>query len=188
MTVWFTSDLHIGHGRVAELRGFADVETHDQIIFDNWSRRVGEDDQVWILGDLAVSNPTRAIFEMHGLPGVKHLIAGNHDPVHPMHRDAHKWQARYLEAFASVQPFARRKFAGREILLSHFPYTADRGETRYPQWRLPDLGAWLFHGHTHSASKVTSPRELHVGLDAWDMAPVSLDKLIDGFIAEAGVA
>jgi len=109
------------------------------------------------------------------LPGTKHLIAGNHDRCHPMHRDAHNWQRRYLEVFDSVQSFARRRIAGRQVMLSHFPFSGDHTfEDRYTQYRLRDEGAWLLHGHTHSMSKGEG-RQIHVGADAWGMAPVSLE-------------
>ena len=116
-------------------------------------------------------------------PGTKHLIAGNHDSVHPLHEDAHKVLPAYLEVFASVQQSARRKLAGQQVLLSHFPYLdgADSGEgraaRRFDQWQLPDCGAWLLHGHTHSAGRRSGPRGIHVGLDAWGLTPVSIDQI-----------
>lgn len=171
MSVWFTSDLHLGHRFVAGIRGFNDVGDHDAAIMDNWRKVIRNDDQVWVLGDLAVSSPTRALEQIASLPGIKHLIAGNHDGCHPMHRDSHKWQPKYLTAFASVQPFARRRIDGREVLLSHFPYSKDRHEARYMQYRLRDEGAWLLHGHTHGSERQEG-REIHVGVDAWGLAPV----------------
>ncbi|WP_051265718.1 metallophosphoesterase family protein [Nakamurella lactea] len=42
------------------------------------------------------------------------------------------------------------------------------------EYRLRDEGNWLLHGHTHSSEKVTSSREIHVGLDAWDLGPVEV--------------
>lgn len=184
---WLTSDLHIGHRLVAMHRGFilpngeADVEAHDHTVLDNWARTVAPDDQVWVLGDLSVtSNADRLksiLATLGSLPGVKHLISGNHDPVHPMHRDSHKWQRLYMETFASVQPFARRRVNGESVLLSHFPYDTDRGEVRYVQYRLRNEGEFLLHGHTHSSQRDTSATELHVGLDAWDLTPVSLGEV-----------
>jgi calcineurin-like phosphoesterase family protein len=174
MRIWFTSDLHFGHRLVAGLRGFeGDTEAHDAALVANWRRVVGSEDQVWVLGDLTMSNPAPAFGIIADLPGTKHFIAGNHDPVHPMHRDSHKWQRRYLEVFESVQPFARRKIAGASVLLSHFPYSKDRHEARYMQYRLRDEGEWLLHGHTHGPEK-REGREIHVGVDAWDLTPVSL--------------
>lgn len=184
MSVWFTSDLHFGQGLVAELRGFTSIKAHTEYLMQQWSERVRKDDQVWVLGDVAVSSPLAALDIIKSLPGTKHLISGNHDRCHPMHRDSHKWQVRYLEAFASVQPFARRRLHGVDVLLSHFPYERDRGVTRYRQYRLPNEGKWLLHGHTHGTEKVTitdslpTAREFHVGIDAWDFAPVPIDTVI----------
>jgi calcineurin-like phosphoesterase family protein len=189
MTVYFTSDLHFGHRLVAAHRGFGDdTAAHDQALMDRWRSVVKKDDQVWVLGDLCLIDPEYAFGLVRRLPGVKHFIAGNHDPCHPMHRQAHKFQRRYLEVFDSVQPFARRRIDGQEVLLSHFPYSRDRGEARYTQYRLPNEGKWLLHGHTHGDEKVThlpepvaqpAVREIHVGVDAWDLTPVSLDQVVD---------
>jgi calcineurin-like phosphoesterase family protein len=183
MTVWYTADLHFGHAKVAQLREFADVDVHDNLIACNWGAKVRTNDIVYVLGDIAVSNPTRALEILHNLPGRKHLIVGNHDACHPMHREAHKWQAKYFTAFESVQPYARRRIGGMNVLMSHFPYAADRGETRYPQYRLPDLGEFLLHGHTHSDRVRTSDHEIHVGLDTWGLEPVREDVIAD-LIAE----
>lgn len=179
MSVWFTSDLHFGHRFVAGLRGFDGPDEHDEVLIERWSKNVRKDDQVWVLGDLAASSPTRALEIVQSLPGTKHLIAGNHDNCHPMHRDSHRWQPRYLEAFSSVQPFARRRIDGTEVLLSHFPYAKDRNEARYMQYRLRDEGAWLLHGHTHQADQRLEGREIHVGVDAWDFTPVPIHTITD---------
>lgn len=182
MTVFFTSDLHFGHRKVAELRGFTTVKEHDATLIRHWRYVVQPKDQVWVLGDLAASSPYEALDILAQLPGDKHLIAGNHDACHPMHRDSHKRLPMYLEVFSSVQSFARRRINGREVLLSHFPYTADHTDVpRHNQYRLRDEGVWLLHGHTHSPQIRTSDHEIHVGVDAWALAPVSLD-LVAKFI------
>lgn len=181
MTVWFTSDLHLGHRMVARLRGFQDPAEHDDAVAENWAARIRKNDQVWVLGDLAVSSPAAALARIATLPGEKHLITGNHDECFPAHRDAYRRQGKYLEVFSSVQSVARRRVEGRSTMLSHFPYPnspeADHTEIlRYSQYRLPDEGDWLLHGHTHSRSRGQG-REIHVGLDAWGLKPVSLDSV-----------
>ena len=187
MTVHFTSDLHFGHRKAAEHRGFSEVAVHDATLVGNWRATVAPEDDVWVLGDLAASSPTYALEILRQLPGRKHLILGNHDQPHPMHRDAHKHLRKYLDVFDSVAQSARRRIEGTEVLLSHFPYYRDRGEVRHTQWRLPDEGRWLLHGHTHGTEKVTLTqtvpgwpyvsREIHVGVDAWDLTPVPLDTI-----------
>jgi calcineurin-like phosphoesterase family protein len=176
---YFTADPHFGHKLVSGLRGFNDTESHDNAIMDNWENTVGPNDTVYVLGDLALGFWKEAIGLITELPGYKHLIVGNHDMCFPGHRQSYKYQRRYFLAFESVQSFARLKIAGRYVFLSHFPYVTDGTdmEPRHMQYRLPDLGHFLLHGHTHSNKKVTSDHEIHVGLDAWDLKPVSIQKI-----------
>lgn len=190
-TVFYTSDLHIGHEKVAAIRaeryGFSPestdpderealcVEWHDRILAENWDGRITDDDTVIVLGDISVGGSAhqRAALEwVSKRPGVKHLIAGNHDGVHPSHRDAHKWFAAYADVFVSVFPFSRRKIAGREVLLSHYPYSGDHiSHDRDVQYRLPDMGLPVLHGHTHSPERGDA-HQIHIGVDAWYLSPV----------------
>lgn len=204
--VHFVADLHIGHRLVAGIRGFGtpvpgeqpgrrpryvDVDTaaHDETVHQNWCDRVVPDDVVWVLGDLAVVSSRERVIEtltfIAGLPGRKRFIAGNHDPVHPMHRDSWKWMSLYMATFESVQVFARASVGAKRVLLSHFPYAndarhsaAENGGDKYAQYRLPDLGQWLVHGHTHSTTKQRAgSREICVSLDAWGMRPARTDEV-----------
>lgn len=176
-SIWFTSDLHVGHRMVAGLRGFGDdIASHDAELAARWDAVVRPVDQVWVLGDVAGrrGDEYRGLEWIAARPGLKHLIAGNHDSCHPLHSQAHREQRLYLAVFESVQQSGMRKILGHKVLLSHFPYCADHtAEARYPEWRFPDLGRWLLHGHTHSTVQQRG-RELHVGVDAHDLGPVSL--------------
>jgi calcineurin-like phosphoesterase family protein len=202
VTTFFTSDLHFGHRKVAALRGFgeepASVLAHDEEISARWRGIVSEGDVVYVLGDLSAggrAGTEHALGLLMGLPGRKRLILGNHDPAHPMNREAWKWSERFGVVFEQVAPFARTKVLGREVVLSHFPYERDRGETRYAQWRLRDEGLPLLHGHTHGEERLTvTPRpapagspgrvEVHVGVDAWGLSPVT-DEVVAMLLARA---
>lgn len=187
---FYTSDLHIGHRWVAGLRGFGDdagaPNHHDVALVDMWTRTVTDKDTVYVLGDVALSGFPYALALLASLPGKKHLIAGNHDPVHPMHRSAASQFARWADVFASIQPFARRRLNGHEFLMSHFPYEAwgegpARGgelAARHVQYRLPDRGIPLLHGHTHGTERAHG-HELHVGLDAWGFELVPQETVIE---------
>ncbi|NKS29240.1 metallophosphatase [Rhodococcus hoagii] len=185
MSVYFTSDVHLGHEKIAEHRGYASVKDHDKAIMH---QIVGlpRGSQLWVLGDLTIGrrrDEDRWLHELGVAANVRgltlHLVPGNHDSCHPMHRDSHKHQRRFVEVFESVQPFARRKIGGHDVLLSHFPYVGDHTEEdRATQYRLRDEGKWLLHGHTHQSQPLTSPgvRHLHVGWDTWHR-PVSLNEI-----------
>lgn len=172
--IFFTSDLHLGHNLVSELRGFDNTDAHDLTIATNWTNTIRNDDIVWVLGDLTMTQTTHALDLIRELPGRKRLIVGNHDPVHPMHSRSVRHFSEWADVFEFIAPFARIKLCGRETLLSHFPYESDRTglASRYMQYRLRNEGLPLLHGHTHSDQRWTSEIESHVGLDAWDMTPV----------------
>lgn len=181
--LFVTSDLHLGHAMVAELRGFDSVETHDAQIISNLGRACPPGSRVVICGDISAGSPGGERHALHLLAVARDelrltfdLVAGNHDGAHPLHRDSFKVQARWLETFATVQPFLRRKIAGHKVWLSHFPYFGggDRGDVeRYPETRLNDNGSdFLLHGHVHTDERWTARRSLHIGLDAWDLSPV----------------
>ncbi|MCV7174886.1 metallophosphoesterase [Mycolicibacterium sphagni] len=182
-TVFFTSDPHIRHKLVAEHRDLGD---HDAVLAQRWDDTVRPEDTIWVQGDLC-SGTNQATFRalewMKQRPGRKRLITGNHDKVHPgVNRECATWMPHYLDVFELVAPFARRRIAGVNVLMSHFPYLGggDRGdEERYPQWRLPNLGEWLLHGHTHSPSRTNPahPRQIHIGVDAWDYTPVPITEI-----------
>ena len=59
---YYIADLHLGHSRIIGLDGrpFADVDEMDRVLMGNWNRKVGPDDDVYILGDFcyrAKKNP-----------------------------------------------------------------------------------------------------------------------------------
>lgn len=175
--IYFTSDLHFGHEKVAGLRGFDSTEAHDDALCENWEASIRPRDTVYVLGDLAASSPTHALSLLRQLPGTKRLIAGNHDPIHPMHSKSDKWHDDYRLVFQSVSIMGEVSFAGGKALLSHFPYETDRHEPRHLQWRPRNYGMPLLHGHLHVAERRTSSNELHVGVDAWGLFPVTREEL-----------
>jgi calcineurin-like phosphoesterase family protein len=183
--VFYTSDLHIGHRNVQEMRS-PYMETsggwHDEVLADNWDTVVNKDDVVYVLGDLCLQGTRvteNALAWIKERPGRKHLIFGNHDVGHPgINRQFAKWMPKYLNAFETAQSFIRKGIAHHRVLMSHFPYAGDHTATdRYGQWRLPDLGEWLLHGHVHSQEKIRG-KMIHVGVDAWEFAPVPQDEIV----------
>lgn len=169
--VFYTSDLHLGHEHVARLRGHnTPLGAYDEIA-EKWLQQVTKRDIVYVLGDVTLNDSNGSLEFLAGLPGRKHLVSGNHDSVHPMIRPSRERLARWFETFETIQPFMCRKVAGIEFALSHFPYESwgdgpERPGSRYNEWRLPDRGLPLVHGHTHGPERAHG-RMFHVGWDAW---------------------
>lgn len=156
---YWIADLHLGHDKVAGLRELSTARHDQQVMQALMSTR--EEDTIWILGDLSSSRPAeqeRALQMLSDVPATMHLIAGNHDPVSSTNRNGWKYQRAYLAVFESVQQFGRIRMLGKQILMSHYPYAwAGDGEGRdatgrYLEYRLPDVGFPLLHGHTHQST------------------------------------
>ena len=179
--VFYWSDLHLGHKKVAALRGFSTTSAHDAAILDTWAAKVTPRDTIWVLGDLTAGgagDTQRALQTIRTLPGTKRLITGNHDKLHPINRPRASDYPAWLETFATIDSAARVKLHGTSALLSHFPYDGDHtGEDRYSQWRLRNLGAPLIHGHVHAEWR-TRDRMLNVGVDHWP-TPASQDEILE---------
>jgi calcineurin-like phosphoesterase family protein len=186
MSLWFTSDLHLGHTLVAEQRGFPTVREHDDAVLDAL-RAVPSADELWVLGDLTRGGGVAERAALGRLRVLKkhnmHLVAGNHDSCSPLHHGAWERLPMFQAVFRSVQAYAKVTIAGQGVLLSHFPYADypyDHVRTDKPvkhlQYHLPNLGAWLLHGHTHSGIRSLG-NSVHVGLDAWGMRTVHVDEV-----------
>ena len=180
-SVFYWSDLHLGHNKVAKLREFSTTEEHDAAIIDAWAATVTPRDTVWVLGDLTAggARDTRNALNTIGkLPGTKRLITGNHDKLHPINRPRVSDYSAWLDTFATIDNAARIKLHGTSVLLSHFPYDGDHtGQDRHSQWRLRNLGAPLIHGHVHAEWR-TRDRMLNVGVDHWP-TPASQNEILE---------
>lgn len=81
MSTYFIADLHFGHKNALAFdnREFPSIEVHDEALIENWNSAVGNDDDVWILGDVSWYGSTKTIEILNTLNGAKHLCVGNHD-------------------------------------------------------------------------------------------------------------
>lgn len=181
-----TADLHIGHEKVAQLRGFDSTTHHDYHVLDTITDTLQPGDRLWILGDLSGGRgEDEALDHLAALSdqaGAElHLIAGNHDSIHPMHRHSEERHEEFREVFASIDSLGTFRHNKAKVLLSHFPYQGDHREERYPEYRLRDLGTPLIHGHTHATEKVdrtaVGTLQICVSLDAWNLKPASKEHI-----------
>ena len=194
MTTFFTSDTHFGHARIIDLcnRPFGSVTEMNEMLVHNWNALVRPDDTVYHLGDVALGPIEDSLKYISRLNGNIKLVVGNHDRMFPPMAKGKQdkidhWKQRYLAAgFDEILADEDAHFIKGDygFELSHFPYSGDsHGEERYREFRKVDSGHPLIHGHTHEDKKFSWSRartpQIHVGVDAWDFAPVSLQAVID---------
>lgn len=160
MAVLFTADTHFGHAGALGLyrRPFASVAEMDAALIERWNRVVAPTDEVYHLGDFAMTRkPERIEALLSALHGRKHLVVGNND--HAPALEARGW--------ATVQPYLELDANGVLLVLFHYPLRT---------WRDMAKGALNLHGHSHGRLKPLT-RQYDVGVDVWNYTPVLFDRL-----------
>ena len=145
-TVFAIADLHFGHKKVAQARGFASTDEHDNFLVQAWNNVVTKRDVVYVLGDIFT------IDRVSELRGFKKLALGNHDSL-PIER--------YKAHFGKVRAYFD-ELGG--AILSHIPIHPNQ----FPRYSLN------IHGHLHD-QKIEDPRYVCVSVEQCPgFAPIPL--------------
>ncbi|GGG22630.1 hydrolase [Rhizobium wenxiniae] len=159
--IFFTGDTHFADPRVLRIdrRPFPDMASHDAAIVENWNVVVGQDDDIWHLGDFMSVKGGECAALLAKLNGRKHLIVGNNDPGTTTGSDG--WH--------SVQHYAEIREGGHHLILCHYAFRT---------WNQMGKGSINLHGHSHGRLKL-APRQFDVGVDSQGLKPVSLTEILD---------
>ena len=187
MSVLFTSDLHLGHENIIASCGrnagncgknFSSVEEMNAFLIDKWNRKVTEEDEVYILGDLSYRSSVSVKTYLRQMRGHKHLVVGNHD---------FKWMKNVpdMEAyFETVSNLEIIKLDGKLLTLCHYPLLEWNGSGR-AKCQETSL-SWLIHGHIHNSRngafqyiKENLPCALNCGVDINGLEPVTFEELLE---------
>lgn len=179
MTIYFTSDLHLGHNAVLGMcqRPFKTIEEHDRALIGNINARVAEHDELFILGDVSYRISKNRAIELLSQVRCKniHLVNGNHDK---------DWSVDD-GVFKSVSDYVKLKYDGFKIVCMHYPLLEWDG-SRYSF-------SYHLHGHQHNGAEYNvanieaGVHRFDVGVDANDYKPVSLDEILSLFGAKASI-
>jgi len=185
MKVWFTADLHLGHGNIikycqrpfltaqerdrarTDARGkwrVSDdtIRAHDEGLLDAINARIEPNDILWMLGDFCWGGLVEATEYRDRIRCRNvHMVWGNHD-----HRSI-----RPLFGDAIEQGMIR--VAGVDIWLCHYPMRT---------WDRRFHGSWHIYGHVHGRFTAEDARNVSmltrdVGVDACNYQPISFEEL-----------
>lgn len=166
-----TADTHFFHSDLLGIddfapRPFPNVQVMNQTIIDSWNNKVGTDDIVYHLGDIALyfikpaKKSYEAVFEvLNSLNGHLVLIKGNHDS-----RALFKYLAAHNYEFGGLPKFRFHdvgvllKYDHRQYYLTHYPMMLGIA----PQ--IINL-----HGHIHHYA-VPAKENINVGVDSPELA------------------
>jgi len=148
---WVYSDPHFSHANIckftkydgSKLRPWDDVNEMDEEMITWYNDLVGDQDRVYILGDVAFSaaKMKRAVGQ---LKGRKVLVPGNHEP--PKMR-------KYFDLFDDVRGYVVKK----GFIMSHIPIH----EQSLSRWKLN------IHGHLHANQIMSYPEDFDVNQDVY---------------------
>jgi calcineurin-like phosphoesterase family protein len=159
VTLFFTSDTHFGDHRTLNIhrRPFDSTAEMNEALIGGWNAVVGEEDEVWHLGDFArrLADVPELLSRLNGR---KHLVRGNNDPQ----------GIGDVEGWESVADYCEIKAGGHDLVLCHYPFRSWNGQHRR---------AINLHGHSHGKLRPML-RQYDVGVDARAFRPVALAELL----------
>ena len=138
--IFFTSDQHFGHANILKFcnRPFASIEEMNEELIRRWNEKISPADEVYHLGDFALTT-NKQFQEIAGrLNGTIYLIVGNHEGSALNNRKRFKWVKEYFEL--KVQD-ADCENGVQRIVLFHYAMRVWRGDYR---------GSWHLYGHSHN--------------------------------------
>lgn len=174
--IWITSDLHFCHNKdfIYAPRGFSNPEDMSKTIVENWNAIIDDEDYVYVLGDLMLSDDELGIELIKSLKGWIHIIRGNHDTR--MRLDKYLRCPRVVQ----IDNAFYLDYQKYHFYLSHYPTITSNLDYDKPlKQRLLNLC-----GHTHTTDKWLDADKgyiYHCEVDAHDCKPVLLDTIIEDF-------
>ena len=167
--VFFTSDLHFGHGNIIGLcsRPWKTVEEMNEALIEKWNAKVRKNDTVFIMGDLFF-RAAEVESILSRLKGKKRLIVGNHDGSWMKKVDLGKY-------FTSVDHYLEISDGKHGLTLCHYPLLTWHHEKR----------TYMIHGHLHADKSMdywqaiqSRNHLLNAGVDINHFEPVTFDELM----------
>ena len=154
---WFSSDLHISHQNIVELRKrnpgcpFDTMEQMDELIYENFSH-FAKRDRVYLLGDIAWGRESLEKFfcHLHSQKVEIHWILGNHDKKNC------KGVVFPFPVFVGDTEMVKQNKAQNPIFLSHYQHLL---------WDRSHYGVYHLFGHSHVSTQDRLYSRVFEGLD-----------------------
>ncbi|WP_196886502.1 metallophosphoesterase [Aureivirga sp. CE67] len=166
--IFFTSDNHFGHKNILKFsnRPFDSVQEMDEYMIQKWNEKVGENDEVYHLGDVGFysSGKMRKILER--LNGKIYLIKGNHEKSAEACHTRFEWIKDYHELVVKDDEFERGE---QLVILFHYAMK---------EWNCSHWGSYHLYGHSHGTlQEDETSLSFDIGVDCHGFAPLSYEEV-----------
>lgn len=168
--IWYTSDWHLNHAKIAVRRDYETVEKMHEEMLATVNACVGPDDTLYHLGDFCMYNKANAEVARKFLRQVNckniYAIQGNHDPK----KFLEELHSKHLITAWRVSKCVDDIAFGRIMAVAMFHHPV----LDYHSERMPEM---CIHGHSHGCCK-REPLDLQdVGWDVFHK-PVTLEQIL----------
>lgn len=163
--IWVISDTHFNHTNILKFKDykgmyfrghlFQTVEEMNERMVENWNAVVKEQDIVYHLGDVYMTNRANAVDLLSRLNGRKRLVLGNHDQL--TEGVLHKF-------FQKITVW--RMWPEFKLLFTHIPVHPDNLR-----------GYRNVHGHIHQNNSPGLDEYVNVCVEKTDYTPVNIEEL-----------
>ena len=174
--IYYIADTHLRDQAIFDKckRPFKSLSDMENAIINNWNKKVQDDDNVYVLGDLVKDDDFDSINIFSELKGHKHLIVGNHDQL-------------LLDRIKELNIFETVKFIdliidnNRKVCICHYPLM---------DWMEFNRKGILVYGHIHNKTAENGNAykmikdfykdlpSYNCGVDVCGFEPRTLDELI----------
>lgn len=159
MADFFTADTHFGHQNIIKYcsRPFAHVGEMDAKLLANINEKVGQDDRLFHLGDVAFKGAAKYIPAIRQQIICKNVfvVPGNHDRISQLQG--------HFQILPQCYMYEKDDY---RIVLCHYAMRV---------WHHSHHGAGMLYGHSHgSLPSVPGAASFDVGVDCQGYYPISL--------------
>lgn len=172
--IWFTSDEHYGHNNVIKFcnRPYTSLEEMTEGLIANHNSVVKKGDLVYHLGDMF----WRTV-PLHEAMSIRYRLNGQHFYINGNHEELFERNPELGKTFIWQKDIAKLKIRDYpNIILCHYAMRV---------WEGSHKDAWHLYGHSHNGlsrsvqgmTREESALSLDVGVDAFNMFPVSLEEV-----------
>lgn len=176
---YFISDPHFGHKNIIKYanRPFESVDNMNETIIKNWNNLIKPNDEVYILGDVSLTNQEETNKILNRLNGRLYLIKGNHEKSvmsSKENRDRFEWIKDYYEL--------KYEYNGKRnmIVMCHYAMRV---------WNKSHHGSYHLYGHSHDSLEYEQwGKSMDVGIDSaarvlGEYRPFTFDE-VDGILSQ----
>lgn len=157
--IYFCSDPHFYHEKMATLRGFSSIEEYHNFFISEWNNTVSKRDVVYILGDITMETKKYDILDK--LNGIKKVVLGNHDKGKRSHTEE------LLKHVNTIQSSVKMEIGEYTCLLTHIPVHPIEFDYRID---------FNIHGHLHKL-EVDDKRYINVCPERVGYIPLNINEV-----------